>query len=227
MTLKLNPVAEPLVPVGARGVVAAGLIGLRTRYPRNLLAALSALCAAFALALVVPGEASAAPDDERHEVTATGVMPLAAPPVELGHDYYLRSRLSWGKCAEIPSWSKSNYKQADVWTCANQANVKWYVVFAGTYGALDTYYIKNSYSKKCLNVAGGSVRNGTKIIQYTCSSALNNRWRLVSHNGYYEIKNMNTNSFVNIAGGRASNGAKLVEWNTFGRTNQDFFFDLA
>lgn len=166
-------------------------------------------------------------DSARHEVTVTSAGPRGIPPVELGRDHYVRLRLKWGKCAEMPGWSKKNYTQADVWTCKNQANVKWYVTFAGTYGSWDTYYIKNSSSKKCLNVAGRSYKNGTKIIQYTCSNALNNRWVFAPHADYYELKSVATNGFINVAGGKAANGAKLVQWNTFGHANQDFFFDLV
>jgi len=171
------------------------------------------------------GPTTVAPDVSRHQVAAAG--PTGTPPVELGRDYYIRMRLKWSKCAEIPGWSKTNYKQADIWTCKNQANVKWKVTFAGTFGHWDTYFIKNSSSKKCLNVAGRSSKNNTKIIQYKCTNALNSKWRFVPHADYYELKNIATSGFINVAGGKAKNGAKLVQWNTFGHANQDFFFDLV
>jgi hypothetical protein len=151
-----------------------------------------------------------------------------APPVELGHKYYVRSRLDWNKCAEIPGASKKNSTQADIWTCVNQDNVKWVVTSAGAYAGINTYFIKNAHSGKCLNVAGYSIENGAKIIQYTCSSQLNGRWRFVARNGgYWELWNMGTSGFINIAGGKATNGAKLIQWTKSGFTNEEFFFDLA
>ncbi|GAB1693451.1 RICIN domain-containing protein [Krasilnikovia sp. M28-CT-15] len=152
---------------------------------------------------------------------------MAPPIVEPGRTYYIRSRLNWHKCIEMPGWSKKNYTQADIWTCVNQNNVKWKVVFAGTYGGLETYFIKNVHSGKCLNLAGDSPKDGAKIIQYKCNTGLNNMWRFLPHQDYLEVKSMSTNGLLNISGGRAVNKAKIIQWNRFGYKNQDFFFDLA
>jgi hypothetical protein len=196
------------------------------QWSRRLLVPVT-LCAAVAGTLAIPSGPASASRPAQAAAAGVTAAKAAPPPVELGRKYYMRSRLNWSKCAEMPRWSTKNSTQADIWTCKNQNNVKWIVTSAGQYGIEDTYFIKNANSKKCLNVAGYSYKKGAKIIQYKCSAQLNGRWRFYRHGSYWELWNMGTGGFVNIAGGKAVNGAKLIQWNKAGYANQDFFFDLA
>lgn len=170
-------------------------------------------------------EAYAADGDNDDFVTAAG--PLNPPPIQVGKHFYMRSRLNYDKCVEIPGWSKKNSTQADIWDCVNQGNAQWYLVFAGSTTGFDMYQVKNVHSKKCLNVQGGDPQDSTRIIQYKCSGQFNNLWRFYPHDGYWEIKSMDTNSLINIAGGVAKNGAKLIQWHQGNYKNEDFTLDLV
>ncbi len=54
----------------------------------------------------------------------------------------------------------------------------WTPVYEDSYGYVD---LQNNAYGNCINVSGGSIANGTRILGYTCSSsAVNEKWR-----GYY------------------------------------------
>lgn len=68
-------------------------------------------------------------------------------------------------------------------------------------------------SHKCLAVGGGSTEKGAHVIQWACSGAADQDWRLNPRSdGKYEVRNDHSGMCLGIAGGSKENSAHAVQW---------------
>ncbi|WUH78497.1 RICIN domain-containing protein [Streptomyces sp. NBC_00435] len=82
------------------------------------------------------------------------------------------------------------------------------------------FQLINRHSGKAIDVPGASTSPGTKIIQYTPSEAVNQRFRFIPvGSGLHEVRTTGGLSW-DISGGGNSDGARLIQWNPTGADNQ-------
>jgi hypothetical protein len=81
----------------------------------------------------------------------------------------------------------------------------------------------------CLDVAGGSTANGTRVIQWPCSShragADNQLWAPEDNgNGWFRIRSYlgNKNKCLDVPAGNQANGVRLILWDCAWGPNQLF-----
>ncbi|GAB1644528.1 RICIN domain-containing protein [Krasilnikovia sp. MM14-A1259] len=82
-------------------------------------------------------------------------------------------------------------------------------------------------SKMCLAMAGSSTAPGAHAVQWACSGAADQDWRINARSGgRYEIKNDHSDMCLAIAGGSKDNGAHLVQWHC-NNGNEDQYWQLS
>lgn len=85
------------------------------------------------------------------------------------------------------------------------------------------FQLVNRKSGKAIDVPGASTTTGTALIQYTPSSAANQRFAFVPvSGGVYEINCTHTVLAWDINGGSTADGAKLIQWTPTHGTNQQW-----
>jgi Ricin-type beta-trefoil lectin domain len=85
-----------------------------------------------------------------------------------------------GKCLDVSGPSTADGAQVHQWTCHSGFNQQWSIT-GGPLGGTPVpgsgrYQLKNRYSGKCLEVAGGSGSQGATIRQWTCNGGLHQLW---------------------------------------------------
>ncbi|HEY0448523.1 RICIN domain-containing protein [Actinophytocola sp.] len=143
------------------------------------------------------------------EVTALRAAQVAAGP------YFLQFNHS-GRCLDNPGPTTANV-QLDQWNCLAQTNEYWYLDYVFTdAGGFDFFRVRNAYSGKCVNVAGGSSANSAAIIQYPCGSYNNEYFVFWSDgsvpSGYFWVQAYHSGKVLNIQGGSTANGAKAIQY---------------
>ncbi|MFI5494255.1 RICIN domain-containing protein [Actinoplanes sp. NPDC051859] len=79
--------------------------------------------------------------------------------------------------------------------------------------ATEIALIANENSKKCLGIGSGSTENAAHAIQWQCSGATDQDWRLhLRADGKYEIRNDNSNQCLGIERGSKENSAHAIQW---------------
>ena len=89
--------------------------------------------------------------------------------------------------------------------------------------AADSRYEQAAHSGKCLDVAGGSTREGTNVQQWTCNGTGAQQWtpkRL--GNQFYLLVNPQSGKCLDVAGGSKANGANVQQWTCHGGANQQW-----
>lgn len=75
------------------------------------------------------------------------------------------------------------------------------------------------------NVQGGSVADGTPLIQWALESAPNSAWNLVpTDSGYYVIQGVQSRKCVDVQGASTGDGARVIIWPCHGGDNQQWRF---
>lgn len=85
----------------------------------------------------------------------------------------------------------------------------------------------NRHSSKALDVLGGSLSPGERIIQYTINRKFNQRWRWIKHDKGYVIQSIHSGLFLDIAGESRESGAKVIQWSWTGNPNQQWLAEAA
>jgi hypothetical protein len=181
-----------------RNVVVAGLLGLATLAGS-------------------PAHSAASASESNTDVIADteGAVTLDAAAVA-AVPYYLQFRHS-SKCAEVPGASKSSGAGLDQWTCVSQANEWWYLDYVFTDGnGFDFFRIRNANSGLCMNISGGSLANGARVIQYRCGAYANEYFVFWADSNvpsdYFWVQSYSSGKVLNIAGGSTANGADLIQY---------------
>jgi len=85
------------------------------------------------------------------------------------------------------------------------------------------FQLVNRKSGKAIDVPGSSTTAGTGLIQYTPSSAANQRFTFVPAGGdVYEVDCTHTALAWDISGGSTADGARLIQWTPTHGTNQQW-----
>ena len=83
------------------------------------------------------------------------------------------------------------------------------------------YYIISVNSGKNLDVEGGSVENGVRIIQYSSNGFDNQRFKFKLHtDGTYSIMSKKSGLYLDVFENSTENGATIVQWQYSGNDNQ-------
>jgi hypothetical protein len=84
--------------------------------------------------------------------------------------------------------------------------------------------LKNKNSGKCLDMAtDGTIGNGTRVQQWTCSGATNQRWvarSVVAGNNWVKLVNQRSNLCLDVTNVSYTDGALLQVWSCSGNWNQ-------
>lgn len=80
----------------------------------------------------------------------------------------------------------------------------------------------NKLSGKALDVPGGTMEPGERIIQYEINRRFNQRWRWVRHEKGCLIQSVQNGLVLDIAGESRDSGAKVIQWNRTGNPNQQW-----
>ncbi|HKT05966.1 MAG TPA: RICIN domain-containing protein [Rugosimonospora sp.] len=79
------------------------------------------------------------------------------------------------------------------------------------------------HSGKCADVTGGSTANSAAVIQYTCSGATNQQWRLQNlNNGYYQIVARHSEKCMDVTGASTTAGTAVIQYTCGSGTNQQW-----
>ena len=81
---------------------------------------------------------------------------------------------------------------------------------------MDTIGTLRGIGGKCLDVSGGSTRNGATVTMYQCHGGPNQQWRLTNSG---ELRGIG-NKCLDVNGSSTRNGAKVTLWNCHGGPNQ-------
>jgi hypothetical protein len=85
--------------------------------------------------------------------------------------------------------------------------------------AIDSFYMINQRSSRCVEVPGYSTRVGTHVDQFTCvyDYHLNEMWyfkyiRRTGGHSVYQIINTYSGMCMNVSGASTANGAAVLQW---------------
>lgn len=85
----------------------------------------------------------------------------------------------------------------------------------------DAYVIKSAYSKKVLDVAGGSKQNGANVQQYASNGTNAQKWRItVDSANRLTFLNVNSGKALDVSGGIASAGRNVHQYKSNGTLAQ-------
>jgi hypothetical protein len=129
-----------------------------------------------------------------------------------------------GNCVNVAGGSPDNGAAIQEWDC-NGSGAQQFVAEAGP----SPYYrFKNASSGKCLNIYSGVIdaahpvsgnANGAPIQQWTCGTADNNYWELVSYNGGFQFRSKlatadGVRRCLDVTGGdtKIANGTRMELW---------------
>ncbi|MFG2298626.1 RICIN domain-containing protein [Streptomyces sp. NPDC048603] len=90
--------------------------------------------------------------------------------------------------------------------------------FARTPSPITTVRFRNVNSGKCLLPYGGSLNNGTNVVQWTCDDNTAESWYWVGDT----IRQFHSKKCLTVYGGSTSDGAVLNEWTCNGSTAQSW-----
>jgi hypothetical protein len=81
--------------------------------------------------------------------------------------------------------------------------------------------LKSVNSGKCIDVASGSMEDRANIMQYTCSSDHNQKWRLREIvAGEFQIKALHSSRCMDVASGSTEDGANILQYACSNADNQ-------
>ncbi len=131
---------------------------------------------------------------------------------------------------DVYGWSTDDGGNVCQWNYWGGDCQLWYLEPAtakgnSTTGLDGTYYIKNKFSGKYLDVANGSWDNGANIQQWEYNGCTAQQFKLVSDgNGYYEIYTGNTDfsMCLDVWGASAADGTNIAQGTYYGNDCQKF-----
>lgn len=95
--------------------------------------------------------------------------------------------------------------------------------FGQTINPQALYRIMAKHSGKCLDVTGGNIGNGARVLQWDCHGRENQQWTFTPvGDGYYKIIAKHSGRGLDVFGGIFStgNGVIVEQWDYNGRANQ-------
>lgn len=74
------------------------------------------------------------------------------------------------------------------------------------------YNLTNVNSNKCVDVQGAGTTNGTSVIQWTCSGAVNQKWNVEPVGAYYKLTAVHSGKVLEWYDPSAGNGGMVDQW---------------
>ena len=116
-------------------------------------------------------------------------------------------------CVDVGT-STSAYTDVVQNSCQNQSGSLFHLVDGGWVNGEHVFAIASNSSGLCLDVRGGSVTPGSRLIQYPCRMTSNQLW---SFSGMpqvfqpFEIKNLKSGLCLDVGGGALTDGVQLLQ----------------
>jgi len=105
----------------------------------------------------------------------------------------------------VHDYSNDNGQPLLLWSNASKPETQWYIKDIGE----GKFNIMNAKSKKCVNISGHGLKDGTKIIQWDNPESWETRWRITFHDDHYIIESVfSKNEYLNT-GHKTDNGAEI------------------
>ena len=123
-----------------------------------------------------------------------------------------------GQAVDDPAASTTPDTQLQGWGWHSGTNQEW----TATQNSDGTWQLKNVASGLCLDVRHASGSAGAAIIQWTCTGAANQRWKVVSRGGVSTLASADSGMAVTEAS--ASDGAALTQQPYSGAATQNYTF---
>lgn len=120
----------------------------------------------------------------------------------------IRSAAS-GRCLDVPDFSATNGKVADIWDCNGGANQKWTTGPTGTI---------TGYGGKCLDVPNSAASAGTAVDIWDCNGGTNQKWT-VNADGTIR-SGLSPSLCLDVVDGSTGNGTAVQLWTCSGNANQ-------
>lgn len=130
-----------------------------------------------------------------------------------------------GKCLDVEYASPADKARLVQWDCNGRDNQNIDPVELDVTVGGQQFILKVAHSGKCLDIPGGSDRNGTIIIQYECHKLSNQRFwlkQLGQNTAMFRVQNVGTNKCLDIDGAALHNRAKVILWDCHDGPNQVF-----
>ncbi|MEZ4605418.1 MAG: RICIN domain-containing protein [Deinococcales bacterium] len=88
-----------------------------------------------------------------------------------------------------------------------------YMVEAGSSPTLTgIHQLVNANSNKCLDVFEARTTQGTNIIQYSCHTGNNQKWKIEAVGSSYRLTAMHSNQVLDVSSSSTSDGADAIQW---------------
>jgi len=118
------------------------------------------------------------------------------------------------KVMDIRDGSFSQGALAQLWQRNGEIQQEWKVVPAGTQSGKTFYELRSGLTGMCLDMAiDGAVGNGTRVQQWPCTGASNQRWIAEHSSGWVRLFNQQTPGLcLDVTGARYVDGVPLQVW---------------
>jgi hypothetical protein len=93
---------------------------------------------------------------------------------------------------------------------------------AGTIELPRYYRVVNQHSNKVLDVSGGSVEDGGKVLQWPDTGGINQHWRIADADGYKKLINRNSGKVMEACMSSAAGAANIDQWTDTGGKHQQW-----
>ncbi|WP_315728153.1 MULTISPECIES: jacalin-like lectin [unclassified Bradyrhizobium] len=98
-------------------------------------------------------------------------------------------------------------------------------VSSGTAPTRQALRLVNRSSSLCMDVSGGTIADGTAVIQWSCNGGVNQTWSYDDQTGM--IRSMADPHYCLDNNGTYGDGAQLIIWTCTGNNNQRFKYDSS
>ncbi|MGM1064321.1 RICIN domain-containing protein [Saccharothrix sp. Mg75] len=146
--------------------------------------------------------------------TATGTV----DPVGGGTPYETLVARHSGKCADIPSSSRTDGAALKQYPCNGGQNQQWQVEDAG--GGYARLIAR--HSGKCLGVADSSTADGAAVAQYACTGGQNQQWQLQATGSHHRAVARHSGKCLDVTSASSADGAVVKQYSCNGGDNQQW-----
>ncbi|GII92188.1 RICIN domain-containing protein [Sinosporangium siamense] len=128
------------------------------------------------------------------------------------------------KVLDVRDGSQANGARVQIWQRNGYAQQYWTIERTGTSNSLGVYQLTSRHSGKCLDMAiDGTIGNGTRVQQWTCTGATNQRWiarPVVAGNNWVSLVNQRSGLCLDVPNYSYTDGNMLQVWQCHGDWNQ-------
>lgn len=140
---------------------------------------------------------------------------VVSPQISDGQTFEYINKRS-GHCISDPASSQGNSVGIIQYSCHGGAEQYWTIHFAGTYGGLKYWTLKNAASGKCLADPASSKADNVQLIQYDCDGGFEQEWAFYQNDdpntGFVAMINYVSQKCASVAAASTTPGAPIIQW---------------